>query len=310
MGIGLNHCAPPRRRFVGSQVVAALLLTIGVLSAPPPCAADDPRAATSDREAMEEARREIPWKQLSPQDQRLTQYVVLKASLYRRAPTHVFDCDPQVFNFLSQHPEVVVNVWNLMGVSKLSLNRTSPVTFNAADQAGTQGALRILHSHYEPDSSNKVLVFAEGHYRAGPMPEPIRAHCVLLLRSASRRESNGRTYVTARLDSFLRFEKTGADLVAKTFRPLLAKAADHNFTETMKFVSTFSRTAEQRPDGIVNLAERLQNIDTQTRAELASVCREVAARQTAQTAGDTNIRLVRLQAPVEEGAEPLQAESR
>jgi hypothetical protein len=310
MEIGENRCAPSSRRRVGAQTIGALAIALGALFVAPACAANDPTAATSDREAMEEARQEIPWNKLSLQDQRMTQYVVRKASLFRRAPTHVFDCDPQVFNFLSQHPEVVVNVWNLMGVSKLSLQRTSPVTFRAADQAGTEGALRILHSQYEPNASNKLLVFAEGNYQAGPMPEPIRAHCVLLLRSASRKESNGRTYVTARLDSFLRFEKTGVDLVAKTLRPLLVKAADNNFTETMKFVSTFSRTAEQRPDGIVNLADRLENVDAETRVELATICQQVAARQTASTTGDTGIRLVRLQSPVEDAEEKLQVESR
>ncbi|WP_146587325.1 hypothetical protein [Posidoniimonas polymericola] len=258
--------------------------------------------ATSSRSAREQALKEIPWAKLSRQDQRMTQYVVRKASLFRRSPTHAFDCDPEVFNFLSQHPEVVVNVWNLMGVSNLSLVRRPDDVFQAADQAGAEGALRVMHADYQPDCRNTVVVFADGRYQAGPMPDAIDAHCVLLLRSASRRETNGRTYVTARLDSFVRFENVGADLLAKTLKPLLVKSADHNFTETMKFVSTFSRTAEQRPDGLLNLTQRLDKVDEKTRLELADLCRQTAAKLASTLRSDEAVQLAKLQQPGEDAS--------
>lgn len=272
----------------------ATILLLLIVLAPGAALAQADQDGTSSREAKDQALREIPWRYLAAPDARVARYVTRKASLFRRSPTHVFDCDPRVFNFLAQHPEVVVNVWNLMGVSNLSLEKTTDLNYRAADQAGTQGALRIAYEHYEPDCNNKVVVLANGSYQAGPMPDPIRAQCVLILRSASRRETNGRTYVTARLDSFVRFEKVGADIVAKTLKPLLMKSADHNFTETMKFVSTFSRTAEQRPEGLVSLSQKLDRVDEQTRVELVDLCRKTGAVPTASVGGDGPIRLVRL----------------
>ncbi|WP_146565039.1 hypothetical protein [Posidoniimonas corsicana] len=293
-----THCAPRLVRAIRVGLPAAFVVAFG-LAASGATAANQVADGSSSRDVMEQARGEIPWAKLSRQDQRLTQYVVRKASLFRRSPTHAFDCDPQVFNFLSQHPEVVVNVWNLMGVSKLSLTRHAEDRFHAEDGAGAEGALRVMHADYQPDSRNTVVVFADGQYQAGPMPEPIDAHCVLVLRSASRRESDGRDYVTARLDSFVRFEHVGTELIAKTLKPLLVKSADHNFTETMKFVSTFSRTAEQRPDGLLNLAQRLDKVDDKTREELAVLCRETAARHASVDPAAGPIRLARLQQPEE-----------
>lgn len=284
-----------RRAGVASSIVccAAVAAMLCV-----PAAADAASAGSSSRQAREDAQRAIPWANLSRSDQRSVQYVVRKASLFRRTPTHAFDCDPQVFSFLAQHPEVVVNVWNLMGVSKLSLARTGDQQYQAADSAGTHGALRVVYSSYEPDGANTIVALADGAYHTAPMREPLKAHCVLVLRSASRRETDDRTYVTARLDSFVRFERVGADLVAKTLRPLLVKSADHNFTETMKFVSTFSRTAEQRPEGLVNLASKLERVDPATRAELAHLCRQTAQR-TAAAEQARPVRLAELQQPME-----------
>lgn len=274
-------CAPRGAGRAAGRVVRGLccaLVALGACSAPAPCAAADPLEATSSRGAEDEARRAIPWSSLSRQDQRLTQYVVRDATIYRRMPTRVLPCDPKVFNFLTEHPEVVVNVWNLMGVSNLSMTRTGDGTYHARDQIGTRGVLRVMHANYSADCSNRLVVYAEGAYHAPPLTDPIRARCVLLLRSGSTVETDGRTFVTVRLDSFVRFEQSAADIVAKTLRPLLAKTADHNFTETMKFVATFSRTAQERPDGLVKLSSQLERVDPHTREELASLCRQIGTR--------------------------------
>ena len=38
-------------------------------------------------------------------------------------PTRVIDCDPEMFNFLLQHPEVVIDVWRVMGISQVALDK-------------------------------------------------------------------------------------------------------------------------------------------------------------------------------------------
>src|SRR3989304_5292579 len=75
--------------------------------------------ATSERAARDEAIRAIPWKQLADPQRRKLQSVIRNSSMYRRLPTRVIDCDPDLFTFLLQHPEVVVDVWQMMGVSRV-----------------------------------------------------------------------------------------------------------------------------------------------------------------------------------------------
>jgi hypothetical protein len=274
----------------GRIAAAVFLLTLVAL----PARADtDPLAATGNRAARNEAMHAIPWKDLDTNERRAVQQVVSNATIYRRMPTHVFDCDPAVFNFLGQNPDVVTELWKMMGVSTLQLKRIGPDTYRATDNAGTSGTMRFLSTTWSDDAQNLALVYCEGTYEGAPLPRAVTARSVLLLRSGSTVETNGRPYVTARLDSFVLVDRLGAELVAKTIQPLLVQTADHNFVETMKFVGTFSKTAENNPAGMKRLAGKLQNLDEPTRLGMVEVCSKVAARYQSLSAmrRDTAIRL-------------------
>ncbi|MEM8865419.1 MAG: hypothetical protein AAGF31_07715 [Planctomycetota bacterium] len=227
---------------------------------------------SSDPMAEAAAKKGIPWNKLSQKNRRIAHYIVRNNSVFRRMPTQTIECDPEVFTFLAQRPEIVTGVWNVMGVSPLEVRRISPTTFRAADNAGTEGALRVLHADWGPDAKHRVVLYAEGVYEAKPLPRPIRAHSLLVLQSAAGTNADGTPMVTARLDSFIHFERAAADLVAKTISPLITNTADHNFVETMNFVSTFSQTTQRNPRGIARLAGRLENLDEQVRGELIQLC--------------------------------------
>jgi hypothetical protein len=234
--------------------------------------------ATSDRAAHDEAVRAIPWKQLGDPQRRKLQSVVQNASMYRRLPTRVIDCDPDLFTFLLQHPEVVVDVWQMMGVSRVTLHQVADQSYQADDGAGTTGSVAYLFADWRPEAKNLAIVYADGAYDGKPFLKPLRAQSVILLRSGAVQETNGRNYVTVRVDSFVRIEQMGIELVAKTVQPWINKTADRNFIETLGFVSTFSQTAEKNPRGMQRLAAKLPTVDAPTRDELVQLCYRAAQR--------------------------------
>lgn len=302
-----NDCVSNARRLMLRSLTARLLVT-WLLAAwllaglATPAKADDtsdPRLLpTSEQYAREEARKAIPWTQLTPANQRRVRHTVRNASVYRRLPTCVVPCNPQVFDFLIRRPEVVTSVWNLMGISQLTIDRESDSVFRAVDQLGAKGRTDVVYSQHDEEARGVTVAVIDGLYQQKPMPRPLNAQCVLLLRSGSTVESNGQTYITARVDAFVKFERVTADLVARGLQPLLVQTADHNFQETMKFISTFSRTAERDPSGMRHLAERLTSIDDPTRSELVEVCslasEQAAARAAARAA--EQVRLAQLRA--------------
>jgi hypothetical protein len=235
-------------------------------------------AATSDRTVRDEAVRAIPWKQIAEPQRRKLQYVVQNASMYRRLPTRVIDCDPDLFTFLLQHPEVVVDVWQMMGVSRVTLHEVANRSYRADDGAGTTGDVAYFYTNWGPAANNLAVIYADGAYDGKPFLKPLRAKTAIILQSGAVQETNGRNYVTCRVDSFVCIEQMGVELVAKTVQPWINKTADRNFIETLGFVSTFSQTAEKNPQGMQRLAARLRTVDGPTREQLVNLCYRAAQR--------------------------------
>jgi hypothetical protein len=242
--------------------------------------------ATSSRAARDEAVRSMPWKLMSPANRQIANNIVRDASIYRRLPTRIIDCDPDLFTFLLQHPEVVIDVWRVMGISQVALNRGPDGTYHGTDGAGTTGTLRYLFCNWGQEAQNVAVVYAEGAYSGPPFMTPLKAQSVMFVRSSGVRETNGRHYITVRIDSFVRVEQLGVEIIAKTVQPWISKTADQNLIETMTFVSNFSRTAEKNPQGMQRLATRLNTVDEPTRNELVALCFRTAERYS-QTPGTT-----------------------
>jgi len=194
-------------------------------------------------------------------------------SLYRRLPVQVTECDPEMYLFLVRHPEVVVNIWEVMNISNVALERTGPDSFRATDNMGTLCAVKFCYSDHETQ-----VIYAEGSY-SGPMfHRPLKARCVLLLKSGYMQETDGRYFVTSRMDTFIHIEHAGVEALAKTLQMLVHRSADYNFIETAAFLGTVSRTAESNPSGMLRLAGKLQNLEPEVRQKFAELSLDVGEK--------------------------------
>jgi hypothetical protein len=263
---------------VRPAATALLVVAVLRLAMPASAYAAPPNDATSNAAARNQAIRAIPWNNLAEPYRRDVQYVVRNASVYRQLPTRVIDCDPDLFSFLLRHPDVVVDVWRLMGISRVSLERTSADTFRGTDGAGTTGHVAYAYADWQSNARNLAVIYADGAYDGKPFTTPLRARSVLVLHSVASQDAKGRTHVTVRIDSFVHIDQVGVELIAKTVQPWLNRIADQNFVETVSFVSTFSRTAERNPQGMERLAARLPSVDEPTRRELVQLCYQTAER--------------------------------
>ena len=254
------------------HLCVAGLMILGVLLCPSILLANTPLQSTSSRTARHEAIKAVPAKQLSQEIIAKIRPVVGNPSLYRRIPTAPIECDPEMHEFLTRHPEVVVNIWDLMGITKVSVNRTGPYTFRASDGQGTVTHVELLYRTPELQ-----LVYADGVYEGPLCHRPLGGQCVLLLRSKFHTGKDGRNMVVNMLDVFVRVDHAGVDLLTKMLQPLVARTADFNFRESAKFLGRISRAASDNGPGVQRLATRLTKIEPQVRDEFAKVALQVGS---------------------------------
>ena len=288
-----RRSAPLGCRFV-RRLLIKTLITVGFVSSllGEVTAADKALEATTSAEARADAIEVISLKRIDPKYRDAVGAVLQETSLFRRLPTQVVDCQPAMFTFLTKNPEVLVEVWRELGITKVELERVDEKSFRMSDNAGTTGTLTIVEQACEPGAQNRFVMFAEGGYEGKPFSKPVHAQCVLLLRSGSVVEHDGRTYVAARLDSFIHIDRASLEVFAKVVQPLVGRIADRNFADTVSFVGGFSQAAEIQPARIKHLAESLENVSVSRQRELAKIaydCHDHAIRLTSAE-GTTSVK--------------------
>lgn len=247
-------------------------------------AAEDPTKASTSAAARADATKGIPLDQLDEKSRATVSDILKKAGIFRRMPVSVVDCDPNLYLFLVRNPEVVVNIWQVMKVTTVSAERVKPGVYKATDGAGTACNIQFVHS--SPDTH---VILADGAYSGPLFLRPVKCRCVIVLKSAYVKETDGRIHVTSRMDTFIDLDSAGLELFAKTVQPLVGKAADHNFTETAAFFGTLCRAAERNPAGVERLSAKLTKLDPKVRDEFLKRTAAVAevAKPAAQGQGET-----------------------
>lgn len=255
-----------RRSFLGIAAALALGGASRLFAASPS------EADTSD-EARQKAIQAIPFDRLTPQSQARLKEALKGAGTYRRAPVEVFPCDPDLYVFLVRNPEVIVNLWRTMNVTQLTCRKVEPYVVDAEDGMGTFARAELLYG----DPALHV-VLGEGYYEGPLLRRRTNGKSVMILSSGYFRGEDGSPYVSAQLDFFLDVEFGAADLLARTFQPMVGRSIDMNFSESAKFLGKVHQVSETNGPGMADLAGKLEGCEPATRQEFAAVVQNIHQR--------------------------------
>jgi hypothetical protein len=231
-----------------------------------------PRAAT-DRATRDRAIRSIPMDKLDRLSRDKVASVLSKLTIFRRLPPRMIACDPALFVFLVEHPDVVVATWQALGLSEMDLRQIGPNTYRLTDQAGTDAVAEFIYRGH-----GVHVAYVEGACGGPLFATPARGSSVLILRSGYVRGADGRCYVSTKLDAFVRLDNGGLELLAKAFQPVIGRVVDNNFTQTIGFVGCLSRTAEVNLKGMKRLASRLISVDAPVREQFGRLAERVSEK--------------------------------
>jgi len=234
--------------------------------------------AVTSRTARQTAINSIPYDELTAKTQKKLIQVLNKPTLYRRLPIEQIECDPELYLFLVRYPEVVVDIWRLMGATHLGAQRTGPYSMQAKDGAGTTCNVELVYG-----TADTHIFYADGAYTGSMVPGRLQGRAVLILHSDYKRGPTGRTIVTNQLDVFVQIDNGAIDLVARTLSPLMGKSADLNFVESTRFLSRLSNAAERNGSGVAMMSYRMTGVDANVRSGFAKMAEGVQSRTAQRT---------------------------
>ncbi len=286
-GMGVN-----RNRIWSCLAGLALLLWAGLASADSPATGSpDAKQGTSSTAVRRSAVQSIPFDKLDADSREKVNSVLSNVSIYRRLPVRVVKCDPDLYLFLVRHPDVVVNIWEILGVSQLQLRQVDIDTFRIVEAEGTAATLEFLYH-----GRDTQIVYGKWSYTGPLLARKITGTCLAVLKTGYTKDSDGKYYVTSRMDGFLSVDSGGAEFLARTLQPLVVKNVDGNFIQTVAFLGSMSKTAEVNLGGMQRLAGRLAHVQPETRQQLSTVVASVAQRAAANAAAQKDEPLRRVAA--------------
>jgi hypothetical protein len=254
-------------RFLGFVVALACLASAWH---PGRTEAADP---ASSRDSMQEAIAKIPLNNLNAEARQKINVVLDKPSFFRRLPAEAIQCDPELFLFLVRHPEVLVNIWDLMQITKVELQRVAPFEFRGSDGAGTTCKSELIYG-----TSNLHIYYGTGVYSGPLMARDVSGRCLCVLSSSSAVAPGGKPKVGSQMDVYMKLDSVGADLVTRTVAPVVGKTADSNFRETASFISQLSQVCETNPTAVQDMAQQLQKITPEVRQQFMQTAWQVALK--------------------------------
>lgn len=241
---------------------------------------DEPLAAPagqSSRDLRTAAIAAIPTARLTPAAKQRIHSIVERPTLFRHLPTQAIDCDPELFLCIARQPELLVGIWEVMGITQVQTERLDEYRLLARDGSGTTCTVDLVYG----DRNTHIFV-ADGFYDGKLVASKLTGKGVFVLRTKYETNENGLIAVVGTLDCFVQLDNLGADLIARTFGPLIGKTADNNFAETAKFIGQIGLTARQNPEGLQDLGMRLPQVNQDTRRKFVDVVGEADRRNQAR----------------------------
>jgi hypothetical protein len=248
------------------RLTAIAVASIWFALGPPSLRADETAPGSSAWSVRQQAISSIPFDQLEPASADKIRTVIEGASVFRRLPVTEIQSDPDLYLFLVRYPEVVADIWRLMGVSNISAQRTGQFTLAANDGTGTTCNVDLVYG-----TPNVHIYYADGGYSGPRLLRPIRAKCVMVMRSDYSVGQDGLPIATSQLDVYLDIENAAADWIARTIHPLFASTADHNFVESLQFLEKLSKTTMENGPGVQGMSRKLTHVHPEVRARFSQI---------------------------------------
>lgn len=241
-------------------------------------------AASTSKKTQAEAIRQMPWESFDPQTRQTVKTLIERRSLYRRLPMAGGYCNPEIYDFLLCHPEVVVGLWQKLGYSQIQLDSPEPGRYRLREESGTTALVTVLYH-----DNQKMVLHCAGVYRGALTAKPLEGETVVLLqyRFTEDKDRNFAPLAITRIDCFIRIKNPGVDLVSRTFGPLIGKIVDSNFVKTVDFVNSVSENAELHPQATAETILSIESVRSETLAELAGITLRSGSLAALRSRGET-----------------------
>ena len=214
------------------------------------------------------SRQRLPYPQMSPGARDRASRILANTSQYRRMPSLQYPVDPNMYQYLINHPDVAVSTWRAMGISKLQMSqRVASSTKRGRSTAPTASPMCCGGTATSACSLWKAGITARC------CPSSINASALVWLQYRFVRNSQGEVVSISR-------SKPSSTSTARRLKPLPAwrrasptPSSTATWFEVSLYARMMSQAGQRDPQWISEVASRLDGVPASRRVELVRVSR-------------------------------------
>ena len=190
------------------------------------CALAVGRASAQERSASGR----VPLEQLPPAVRDRVRLVVEHPTLASHGPVEAFACQPSMYYWLLDHPDVTARLWKLLGAKVADLTDLGGGRYGWSDGQGS-----TIHWETVWRTPQQRVWYAEGHVKPGMLLPTATIKAVMVINCTEGHDKLGRPAIRHQVELLLRTDSTALALAAR----LVGASAPHMAEQYVGQIETF-----------------------------------------------------------------------
>jgi hypothetical protein len=168
--------------------------------------------------------------------------VLERPTLHARGPAETFNCQPEVYHWLVNHPDQVVRLWRALGARCTSIEVEAEGTYRWHDpQAGE------IHWYTIVDTPQQHIWYAEGRVRATAVLPASSVQAVVVLQCAEGTDEAGHSAIRHQIDLMVHTDSRALSFAARLFGDSVPRAAEQYIGQMEMFFGGLAWYLQQNP---------------------------------------------------------------
>lgn len=220
------------------------------------------KAGNSSSSIRKQALQDLSLERLGPQGQKKAQAILKNVGMFRHLPTISFECDPEIYRYFLNNPDVAVSTWRAMGISQFQLQQTGANQYRADAGDGSIGDIEILLQ-----TPKEIIIVCDGAFKSPLLPKPIVARSLMRVQSSFVRNVEGKVTGTHNGEVYVEFPSHAVEAAAKVISPVSHVIADRNFKQMTLFVHLMSQAMVKNPAWIEQTGQKMEGVSDEKKLE-------------------------------------------
>jgi hypothetical protein len=205
-----------------------------------------------DLERARQAKAKLPLEKIAgPHRERILE-ILDKPLFYRRSRVEAFPCDPDLLEWLINHPTMVSEYWRRLGL------QVNPVAELEDGYECRENDNLTVRFHVAYQSAEMRILYCIGEAKRPPLPGKHKAEMVLVHRYRFSRSPDGMYYVVQQVDGYVSAKGPTLKFVMKVADSTCEQVIDRCLEDMMIYFSVLCRIVQLRPHWALATLEEIR----------------------------------------------------